>query len=1183
MSASLPSRSLRPAVLALALLSLPAPGAGAGILDLPFASPSAERPAGPDLTGRDRAGGASALPAPVARAPRGAAGTPPRADMLDAAPTWTVESNAANQLMGRSAVTAGDVNGDGHSDIVALGGSSHDQLYLFLGSPSGPTLAPGYPLSQSPYGGGMVNAAGDLNGDGYDDVVLAWPSASSGRIRVYYGNAGGLDTGSPFNYFQNFATLWAQWAGPAGDVNGDGYGDPLVASPNEGPNISLCGSAGSGHGRVEVFYGSATGISTFNWLLWGCQWVPSAGGLGAGAGAAGDVNADGYDDIVIGAPGAAPPGLGSVGGSAWVVYGSATGLPLFPGYTNLGTLSGATRLDSPTALAGFGDAACTAGDVNGDGYADVAIGSPYDDTYASDGGYVRVFAGGPSGVTTTLLYSESSLIANARMGRTLAPAGDLNGDGRGDLLIGQTSSVLVAQSLSGSMLINRSLATTTPWDAGTAGDVNADGLSDVVLGETAFANGQAGEGRIAVYAGRGDGPSTVWNWKFETLLENPNLGWSVASAGDVNGDGADDVLIGAPTWDNFSVPGETDNGIVFLMYGGLLSGLPSSYSWYYFGAPGDQVGVAVSGLGDVNGDGYADFAVGAHQPATGSGKVLVFHGGPGLASGVPSQVLTGPQVGSYFGGAVTGGDFNGDGYADLAVGAPGYDLTGPASQSDAGAAYAFLGSAAGIAASHAWSGVGGQFDERLGSSLNGFADINADGYTDLVIGSPGLDTGSPPFLVVNSGRITEWYGGPGATPLTFRQSILGTSNESFGSSVANAGDVDGDGYGDIVVGAPNANPTISGQGRAAVHRGSASGLIATPHWSQLGGEAFAAFGSAVAGAGDVDGDGLSDVLVGAVFEDAGGAQDRGTARIYRGPLPAGAAAFWTAYGPGAFANMGHALANAGDVDGDGWPEVLCGEPGYSFDLWRQGRVETFMGGWDDARLGLALARRTTSGPNIVPMGTAAPGVEPVILHYGASAAGRAPFRLESEVRTPVGFTPVNLSWISPAWSPGLAGGTLGYLGAGYIPVPGVQTGVPYWWRTRSRFRNVYFPTSRWASPSRSGVREYDLRGPGTTWVGVDDPALAPAGLALSAPRPNPSSGPTSIAYTLPRSGAVALDVLDLQGRRVRTLVEGARPAGTHLAAWDGRDDGGRAVAAGVYFFRLRAAGEAATRRVVVVH
>ncbi|MFI5371390.1 MAG: FG-GAP-like repeat-containing protein [Candidatus Eisenbacteria bacterium] len=1108
-------------------------------------------------------------------------GAPPAAPAsIKTIPLGSFESNVANRFLGLSVATAGDVNGDGYSDIVAIGnvGVSNIALYLFFGSQYGFTLAPGFPITTLPYGDGVtVSAAGDVNGDGHADIVMGWPAATAGTVRVYLGTSTGFDIAHPFVDFQNFTNYYGQVVGTAGDVNGDGYDDVIVGSPQSGDQISLCPAANqySLAGRVDVFYGSATGLSsTRRWTIWGCNMIGSGALLGAAAATAGDVNGDGYDDIVIGSPGAA------TGGRISVLYGSASGLPLLTGYTDVGTLVGSTQISSPTAGAGFGSAAITAGDVNGDGYADVVVGAPNDNTYASNGGYVRVYLGGPSGLGSSVWWWESSSFANSKLGISITPAGDLNGDGLADLLVGESGKIDVAVSYGSTMLFTNFINVGGNYRSFcTAGDFNGDGLSDVVVGDGSYTNGQSDEGEIVVYPGVGEGPTTTPYYSYSVTADGSNTGWSVSSAGDVNGDGYDDYLIGVPTYNNTSA-GETNNGAALLVYGGFTAPTGGIH-WFRIGANGDQLGISVCRAGDINGDGYGDIIAGAHQPGTGNGEACIWYGGPGkpVLNAPPDVTLTGFAADSQFGGCVTSGDFNGDGYTDVAVGAP-QEANG--SLAGAGAVYVYLGGQTGINATPAWIGRGDQAGEHYGSSLAGDGDVNGDGFTDLIVGSPNYDVTVGATTLTDAGRITlhpgHLYGSPLGPPQVIPGSIAG---EWFGNAVAHVGDVNGDGFGDVAVGGPFATSTLANQGHVTAFLGGVNGLVTIPLWSQFGSEVGGGFGSSVAGAGDVDGDGLDDVLVGAVFEDDGGAVDRGVVRVYAGPLGAGAPPLWKVDGPSAFANLGHCVANAGDLDGDGFSDLLFGMPGYSDSFNRQGLVWGFPGaGGLGHHNGHALTFNRTN--RVQPLGfTRDPNFD--LRYTSVSAAGRTWSKMQwhvyRAVNVPAG---ANLSGMQSGYTHALApNGARASEDTMQVRINGLATGIPYSWRARSLSRSVYFPTTIWESPVHSGAFEYDIRELGT-WVGVGEGPLATDDRSLSAPSPNPMRNRSTISFSLDRAAKVSLAILDIQGRRVRQLVDGMQTAGRHDASWGGEADDGRDAAPGVYFYRLETGGKVTSRKLALI-
>ncbi|HRF81553.1 MAG TPA: integrin alpha, partial [Flavobacteriales bacterium] len=242
--------------------------------------------------------------------------------------------------------------------------------------------------------------------------------------------------------------------------------------------------------------------------------------------------------------------------------------------------------------------------------------------------------------------------------------------------------------------------------------------------------------------------------------------------------------------------------------------------------------------------------------------------------------------------------------------------------------------------------------ERFGASLATAGDVNGDGYSDVIVGMPDYDNGAN----TDAGRVMVFLGSATGLSGTFAWIMNGTqTNVRFGHSVSTAGDVNGDGYSDIIIGAPG----HAGQGAVFVYHGSATGLQLTPAWTTLGGEAGAGFGSCVALAGDVNNDNVSDILVGAPLANELGT-DRGKVYCYRGALGTGlvAAPLWTWSGTQDNAQLGFSVAGAGDLNGDGRSDVVVGEPYYDASLTDRGRITVFHGNGS----GLALSV-TRDGPS----------------------------------------------------------------------------------------------------------------------------------------------------------------------------------------------------------------------------
>ena len=339
--------------------------------------------------------------------------------------------------------------------------------------------------------------------------------------------------------------------------------------------------------------------------------------------------------------------------------------------------------------------------------------------------------------------------------------------------------------------------------------------------------------------------------------------------------------------------------------------------------------------GDVNGDGYADVLAGVSQAAGGGanrGQVYVYYGGPSM-NGAADRVFTGLADGDQLGVSVAlAGDVNGDGYADVIAGSRFADGGG----TDRGQAYVYFGgpsmdSVADVILS------GAADNDQFGAAVSGAGDVNGDGYADVIVGAYRADGGG-----TDRGQAYVFYGGLSMDSVADVTMTGGADEDFFGNRVSGAGDVNGDGCADVLVGAPLADGGGSNRGQAYIYFGGSS-MDSVADVTMTGGADEDQLGRHLSGAGDVNGDGCADVILGAYFADGGGS-NRGQAYIYYGGPSMDNAADVTMTGAADNDYLGCAVSAAGDVNGDGYTDVIVGAYGVDDGGTERGRASIFYGG-----------------------------------------------------------------------------------------------------------------------------------------------------------------------------------------------------------------------------------------------
>jgi hypothetical protein len=379
-----------------------------------------------------------------------------------------------------------------------------------------------------------------------------------------------------------------------------------------------------------------------------------------------------------------------------LIAGLAALAPPSAGQVKRGIAEAQTELLAEAANDNYGWSVADAGDVNGDGFDDVIVGAIYNDTAAKDAGKAYVYLGGPV-VSTTPFVTMTGMATNDQFGVSVAGAGDVNGDGYADVIVGARLNSLNGNAAGAAFLYFGGPAMSgnpdvvllgeanDDWFGNSvsgAGDVNHDGYADVIVGAPYNDRGGSAAGAAYLFFGgaRMDNHADV---VLVGEMHDDQFGWSVSGAGDMNGDGYADVIVGARLHcvDTTLCPGAAyARGRAYIFSGGPA--MDATADLVLNGdAANDWFGNTVAGVGDLNGDGFSDVAVGAiyADPVVGAavlsaaGTTSVYLGGNPM-DGVRDVLIPGEQANSQSGWAIApAGDVDGDGRNDFWTTAHFYD------------------------------------------------------------------------------------------------------------------------------------------------------------------------------------------------------------------------------------------------------------------------------------------------------------------------------------------------------------------------------------------------------------------------------------------------------------------------------------------------------------------------------
>ncbi len=785
-------------------------------------------------------------------------------------PKATITGSNQYDYFGWNVSSAGDVNGDGYDDIIA-GAPGYDsargRTYIFFGGPwlTG-DLAVGeanVTLNGSAQGdefGWDVSGAGDVNNDTFDDVIIGAPGRNSdtGAVYIFYGNASMplLINSTDANVTIRGGALGDEFGSSVsdtGNINYDDYDDVIVGAPKNNSNT----------GAAYVFYGNQSdGIiidtGNANVTLIGQS---IADRFGFSVSGAGDANKDNCDDMIVGGPGA---------DKAYIFFGN----------TSLsGVIDAGNANVTINSLSGdnFGWSVSGAGDVDNDGYDDVIVGAPLNNSatgaaYIFNGIYIKTESAGDRYINLTDGDSASVTLTGENTGEmfgySVSCAGNVNGDSYDDIIVGAPMFTTDLDIVSGDVGNNVIFHSNTngngsTWSQTTVytafqnvytvaiGDIDGDEDLDIVSGDM--------ENNVIFSDNtNGDGSS----WSQTTVYTAAQNIYSVA-IGDIDGDWDLDIISGDQTGDvifHNNTNGDGSAWTQITVYTTLNS-------------------VESVALGDIDGDGDLDIVSGD------ANNNVIFHNNTDGDGSSWTQISVYTAISDMFTVAI--GDIDGDGDLDIVSGDKDFNVIFHDNINGDGSSWSQI---------TVYTAIMEVFSVALG-------DIDGDEDLDIV-------SGDRDFNVI----FHDNTNGDGST---WNQTTVYTTTSDV-LSVA-IGDMDGDGYLDIVTGDKNnevifhdntnGNGSVWSQttvytatqsvtsvalgnidgdeiqiGRAYIYYGSAT-LDKKADVILTGKASGGSFGWAVSGAGDMNGDGLGEVIVGAPYYDDGGKTDTGKAYLFQHGAP----------------------------------------------------------------------------------------------------------------------------------------------------------------------------------------------------------------------------------------------------------------------------------------------------------